>query len=160
MRNVLSQRLWPGLGVLLALSTAAASAESPSGDELSFVRGLVPVAREELEEARGGAVLPRGFGIEVTAMLRILAEGQEVVSMAGHFGGATGLGAQVGILNSQNIPFSGSLLDNPIIVNSLNGITIQDYREITVYIDHLPLPGTGGGSAIPEVILPGQRVQH
>jgi len=160
MRNVLSQGLLRSLVIGLVLVTGAAFAESPGGDELAFVGELAPVAGEVLEEARGGAALPEGFGIEVTAMLRVLADGQELASMTGQLGGTTGLGVHEGLLNSQGAPFSGSLLDNPVIVNSLDGITIHDYREITVYIDHLPGPATGAGSAIPEVILPGQRLQY
>ena len=164
MRNVLLRQLWVGLGLclglVLGLVPGVATAESPVGDELAFVGELTPVAGEDLEEARGGAALPDGFGIEVTAMLRVLAEGQELASMTGHFGGPGGLGVHAGLLNSQGAPFSGSLLDNPIIVNSLDGITIHDYREITVYIDHLPVPATRAGSAIPEVVLPGHRVQY
>jgi hypothetical protein len=128
------KRILLALGSLWVLAPSAALAEPPELDAISLVGELAPVDSDVLAKARGGASLRGGFGIEVTAVLRLMAEGQDVLSMTGAYGLTGGVSTPQTVVHSQGSPLAATVLENPIIVNSLDGVSLEQYREITVHL--------------------------
>lgn len=116
-----------GLAILLCALPAAA--ETPLGFE-DPLAGLTPIADESLDQARGGAVtLPNGMTIEVTGSMRVLVDGQDQATFAGIEAGAPG------------VDLASQLLDlnqHGMVVNSLNDVSLEHYREINFLISNLP----------------------
>lgn len=110
------------------LFPGASLADAPGGMDDPFF-AMEAVEEEELASARGGAVLPNGMTIEVTGLMRVMVDGQHITtSTFGNF--------------QQGVADAGSLqpmLDGPAsVINSLNGISLDQYREINFHISNLP----------------------
>ena len=145
------------LGALLP--GVALAGDEPAMDELGLFSEVEPVAEEALADARGGAALPGGLDIEVTALMRVLADGEDVLSISGGLTAAGhGLVAQDMVLQSQNLPAGDRpILDNPMIVNALDNVSLEQYREITIHLQGVP--GSGVASpmvpVVPSLTIPG-----
>jgi len=119
--------------VVLGMATFAVSAaaddllrESQEDPFASFS----PIDDTELDASRGRAVLPDGLTVEVTALMRVMVDGQEILqsALSDASGGTSGQAASL------------PLTDAPqILQNSLNGISIDRYREINFRISNLPI---------------------
>jgi hypothetical protein len=113
------------LGMIFIPVLASADDLEPASDD-PFV-SFSPVEESELENSRGRAVLPDGLTIEVTGLMRILVDGQEL--------------SRAALFNSS--PVSASqlpLTDTPLIIqNSLNGISLEQYRELNFRISNIPI---------------------
>ena len=119
--------LLSSLTILLCALPAAAETPLDLEDPLA---GLTPIADEGLDEARGGAVtLPNGMTIEVTGTMRVLVDGQEQAAFA-----ASGVGAPSLDLATQLLDFN----QHGMVVNSLNDVSLEHYREINFFISNLP----------------------
>jgi len=110
------------------LFPGASLADAPGDMEDPFF-AMEAVEEEELASARGGAVLPNGMTIEVTGLMRVMVDGQHITtSTFGNF--------------QQGVADAGSfqpMLDGPAsVINSLNGISLDQYREINFHISNLP----------------------
>lgn len=141
------------------ISGVALAGDGPAMDELGLFSEVEPVAEETLADARGGAALPGGLDIEVTALMRVLADGEDVLSISGGLAAAGhGLAAQDMVLQSQNLPVGDApILDNPMIVNALDNVSLEQYREITIHLQGVP--GSGVASpmvpVVPSLTIPG-----
>ena len=115
-----------GLGVLLFAAPVLADLSAGLDDPFAAMEA---VEEGELAEARGGAVLPNGMTLEVTALMRVMVDGQHLATST--YG---------------NHPMGGGDLAMPIplgdgpasVINSLNGISLDQYREINFHISNLP----------------------
>jgi len=115
-----------GLGALLF--SGEALAETPAGFDDPFA-GMQALEEDELAAARGGAVLPNGMIVEVSGLMRVVVDGQHLSTTT--FGGQ---GQAPGLIPA-DIPFG----DAPAsVINSLNGISLDQYREINFHISNLP----------------------
>jgi hypothetical protein len=130
-------------GMLLLLSASRAVAETPLDFE-DPLAGLAPMEDASLAESRGGAVLPNGMTIEVLGTMRLLVDGDELAS-----GAASGAGDLTRDLATQisNTSRPG------MIVNSLDNVSLEQYREINFFISNLPDDLTTP-NFIPRPILP------
>ena len=139
MRRLLAQTVVPAcLAAFMLLSWASlGAAESPSDFE-DPLAGLAAIGDESLDEARGGMVLPNGMQIEVLTTMRVLVDGDEMAAR-----GALNLGTPQ-IVNDHA---------HGAIVNSLNNISLEQYREINFFISNLP-SSTRPASFIPPPVLP------
>ena len=115
-----------GAGILLL--PVFAHAELPAAADDPF-GSMDAVMDEELAGARGGAVLPNGMTVEVTGLMRVMVDGQ-------HLSTSTFGDYPLGSIDSaMNFPIG----DAPAsIINSLDGISLDHYREINFYISKLP----------------------
>ena len=110
------------------LFPGAVLADAPGDFDDPFF-AMEAVEEEELASARGGAVLPNGMTIEVTGLMRVMVDGQHITTST--FGGI-----EPGMGDIGNVqPF----LDGPAsVINSMNGISLDQYREINFHISNLP----------------------
>ena len=111
-----------------------------------------------LAEARGGASLPGGLGVEVSALMRVLADGEDILAISGGVSAAAhGVAAQEMVLQSQHLPAAGQALNNPLIMNSLDNISLEQYREITIHLQNVPGVGTARPivPVVPSLTIPG-----
>ena len=115
-----------GMGALVFSGTALA--DGPGALDDPFL-AMEAVGEEELAGARGGAVLPNGMTIEVTGLMRVMVDGQHV-STSTYGGLQPGMGDLGNVLPSMDGPAS--------VINSLNGISLDQYREINFHISNLP----------------------
>ncbi|MFP6607217.1 MAG: hypothetical protein VCC19_11625 [Myxococcota bacterium] len=116
-------------GLMVLLCSLPALAETPLDLE-DPLAGLTPMADESLDEARGGAVtLPNGMTMEVTASMRVLLDGQEQAPWSGSEIGAPSLDLATQLLD---------LNQHGMVVNSLNNVSLEHYREINFLISNLP----------------------
>ncbi len=129
------------LCLLVAGGAFAGDREAPPGDPIALLADVEPVELEVLAEARGGASLPGDFGIEVTAVLRLLAEGQDLVTMTGSFVSGQAPVAPMTELGAHANLLSSGVLDTPVLVNSLDGVSLEQYREVTIHLTNLPTRG-------------------
>ena len=65
---------------------------------------------------------------------------------------------QLRLLQSQNLPVGDApILDNPMIVNALDNVSLEQYREITIHLQGVP--GSGVASpmvpVVPSLTIPG-----
>ena len=111
------------------------------------------------DDSRGGAALPGGLDIEVTALMRVLADGEDVLTVSGGLTAVGhGLAAQDMVVQSQNLPVGDqALLDNPMIVNTLDNVSLEQYREITIHLRSGPGAGVGSPMVpvVPSLTVPG-----
>jgi len=121
--------------LLLGASPGAAGAPGDFEDPLA---GLAAISDEHLEEARGGMVLPNGMTIEVLGTMRVLVDGDELAT-SGAFDLST--------------PQVVSEHAHGTIVNSLNNVSLEQYREINFFISNLPT-STRPASFVPPPVLP------
>lgn len=143
------------LGVCLLWAGVAFADDAWPGDELGLVSAMEPVGEAILAEARGGAALPDGLGIEVTALMRVLADGEDLLTVSSAWeAGAHGLAAQQIVLQGQNVPVGESVFNNPLIVNAMDGVSLEQYREVTIHLSNLPV-GTGAIPIVPSLSIPG-----
>ena len=115
-----------GLGVLL--SAPVVLAELPSGLDDPFA-AMEAVAEGELSEARGGAVLPNGMIVEVSGLMRVMVDGQHLTTST--FGNYP----QGSMDPTFQIPIGSAPAS---VINSLNGVSLDQYREINFRISNLP----------------------
>jgi hypothetical protein len=114
------------MGALLFPGSSLADAPGDMDDPFFAMEA---VEEEELASARGGAVLPNGMTIEVTGLMRVMVDGQHLTTST--FGDFQPGVADIGSLQP--------MLDGPAsVINSLNGISLDQYREINFYISNLP----------------------
>ena len=119
--------LLSGLAILLCALPAAADPTTDSEDPFA---GLAPLEDEGLDEARGGAVvLPNGMTVDVTGTMRFLVDGQALAASAAGGVGSLGLDMAAQMLDTGR--------QGPI-VNSLDGVSLEHYREINFFISNLP----------------------
>ena len=115
-----------GLGTLLFSGDSLAEMPADVDDPFAEMRA---VEEDELAAARGGALLPNGMTVEVTGLMRVMVDGQHLSTTT--FGNQ----GQAGGLVPTGIPFA----DGPAsIINSLDGVSLDQYREINFYISNLP----------------------
>ena len=115
-----------GMGALLFPGNSFA--DTPGGLDDLFM-AMDAVGEEELAQARGGAVLPNGMTVEVTGLMRVMVDGQHLATST--FGDyPRGAGDSIGPIPLTQTPAS--------VVNSLNGISLDQYREINFHISNLP----------------------
>ncbi len=118
-----------GLVFLFLVSPGTSRAGDDFDDPFADLQAL---GDEELAEARGGAVsLPNGMTIEVTGSMKLLADGQEI---------AAGMmpGMDIGELALDHATQNLDLAGQDAIVNSLDGISLDQYREINFFISNIP----------------------
>ena len=115
-----------GMGAFLFPGNSLA--DTPSGVDDLFM-SMDAVGEEELAESRGGAVLPNGMTVEVTGLMRVMVDGQHLSTSTFGAHSAGGLDA-LGPIPLADAPAS--------LVNSLNGISLDQYREINFHISNLP----------------------
>lgn len=142
----------------LLLSGVALAGDPILGDELALVQEVEAVADTTLAEARGGASLPGGLGVEVSALMRVLADGEDILAISGGVSAAAhGVAAQEMVLQSQHLPATGQALNNPLIMNSLDNISLEQYREITIHLQNVPGVGTARPivPVVPSLTIPG-----
>lgn len=142
----------------LLLCGVALAGDGPIGDELALVGEVEPVGDATLAAARGGASLPGGIDIEVTALMRVLADGEDILTISGGVSAAAhGVAAQEMVLQSQNLPAAGQVLNNPLIINSLDNISLEQYRDITIHLQNVPGIGTARPivPVVPSLSVPG-----
>jgi hypothetical protein len=114
------------MGALLFPGSSLADAPGDMDDPFFAMEA---VEEEELASARGGAVLPNGMTIEVTGLMRVMVDGQHLTTST--FGDFQPGVADIGGMQP--------MLDGPAsVINSLNGISLDQYREINFYISNLP----------------------
>ena len=114
------------MGALLFPGSSLADAPGDTDDPFFAMEA---VEEEELASARGGAVLPNGMTIEVTGLMRVMVDGQHLTTST--FGDLQPGGAGIGGMQP--------MLDGPTsVINSLNGISLDQYREINFHISNLP----------------------
>jgi len=115
-----------GLGVLLFAAPVLADLSAGLDDPFAAMEA---VEEGELAEARGGAVLPNGMTLEVTALMRVMVDGQHLATST--YGSHPMAGSDI----AMPIPIG----DGPAsVINSLNGISLDQYREINFHISNLP----------------------
>ncbi len=115
-----------GMGALLFPGDSFA--DTPGSLDDLFM-AMDAVGEEELAQARGGAVLPNGMTVEVTGLMRVMVDGQHLTTST--FGDYShGAGGSIGPMPLADAPAS--------IINSLNGISLDQYREINFHISNLP----------------------
>ena len=103
------------------------AAADPATDSEDPFAGLAPLEDEGLDEARGGAmVLPNGMTVDVTGTMRFLVDGQALAASAA--GGVGALGRDM----------AAQMLDTGPIANSLDGVSLEHYREINFFISNMP----------------------
>ena len=117
------------LGRAMFAVSAAAEDLARASQEDPFA-SLSPVDDTELDAARGRAVLPDGLTVEVTALMRVLVDGQEIAQSVLSDASAA-VSGQASLLPLTSAPY--------ILQNSLNGISIERYREINFRISNLPI---------------------
>lgn len=104
---------------------------------------LSPLEDATLDASRGRAVLPDGLTVEATALMRVLVDGQELGQASVPEAGA--LSADPSAL----FPFAGN---SAVFQNTLNGISLEHYREINFRISNIPIAIETGGFVPPPVI--------
>ena len=139
MRSLLSKALAVAslAAILLLLWASPGAAEAPSDFE-DPLAGLAALADESLAEARGGMVLPNGMTIEVLGTMRVLVDGDELAAS-----GAMNLATPQIVSNHAH----------GTIVNSLNNVSLEQYREINFFISNMPL-STRPANFVPPPVLP------
>lgn len=104
---------------------------------------LSPIEDQALDASRGRAVLPDGLTVEATAVMRVLVDGQELSQPSV---------PQAGALNadpSALFPFAGNAA---VFQNTVNGISLEHYREINFRISNIPIEIKPGAFVPPPVI--------
>lgn len=91
---------------------------------------LSPIGEAELDATRGRAVLPDGLTLEATALMRVLVDGQELAHSV------VLDGASFGPNQAAQFPFWGS---PAVFENTMNGISLEHYREINFRISNIPI---------------------
>ena len=106
------------------------SLDSPPEFGADPFAGFSPIDEAELDAARGRAVLPDGLTLEATGLMRVLVEGQELAHSVVLDGASFAPG------QAPQIPFSGA----PVVFeNTMNGISLEHYREINFRISNVPI---------------------
>ena len=150
--EVLAASLIAGIALVAFFGALGAAAEeSPARSEV-LLQALAPLSEEDLSAQRGGAVLPGGMSVEVSSLMRVLVDGEDLAasSVAPGFP----IGVEPGIwaviadsgLESLTVPMA--------ITNSENGISIGQFREVNIEIRNIPI-SLGVAPAFPaEVFSP------
>ena len=115
-----------GMGALVFSGQGHAETAAAFDDPFAEMQAI---DEDELADSRGKATLPNGMIVEVSGLMRLSVDGQHVSTTTfGDHGPAGGL-------IPADVPFG----DAPAsVINSLNGISLDQYREINFHISNLP----------------------
>ncbi|MCH2169698.1 hypothetical protein MK489_02850 [Myxococcota bacterium] len=143
---------WFSLLFLAAAVPTASQAQPPGDDFISLVSDLTPIGEELLESSRGRAMAVGGIQIEVTGMLRLLSDGQNLLDYAGGNLALHGVAAQAIDLQTLGISSEDVLFEHPLFVNTMDGAALEQYREINMHFKNLPV-GLSRIPVIPDLLL-------
>ena len=135
--EMLAASLIAGIALVAFFGALGAAAEESSASADVIFPELRPLSEEDLSGQRGGAVLPGGMTVEVTSLMRVLVDGEDLA--ASSVAPALPIGMEPGIwaviadtgLESLTVPMA--------ITNSENGISIGQFREVTIEIRNVPI---------------------
>jgi len=114
-----------GMGTFPGSAAAEDFVRASEEDPFAF---LSPVDDSELAASSGRAVLPDGLKVDVTVLMRVLVDGQELAQSVLSEASA-----------SSQASFQALTSTSDILQNSLNGISLEHYREINFRISNLPI---------------------
>jgi len=104
-------------------------------DSLSEIEGdpfasLSPTEDAVLDASRGRAVLPDGLTVEATVLMRVLVDGQEL---------AQSVVPDAAAFAPDPSTFFNFAETPSVFQNTLNGISLEQYREINFRISNIPI---------------------